>query len=479
MLFTIQWYIQATVAGSLQFHQTRYSSRAFIPAKTMTDLDLLDEEGKTVTGRIRDCLVATNLSEYFMANGYVPTAETNAGHILNWLRQIIPNFESSYDLPCWRMSFSAFHQPPSSENIHNVVKGTISGESFSFDEDSISVGGRDTLHDVHWTGEPPHITRSVACLPKVFLLGYPKCGSSFLYCLLQTILSLKLNVQDSCEAIKEPHWWVGRASRHKVQSTTLGYLALYLVNFERASALVQRNLSAITIDASPNLMFQWPRYSQNETMENYCLLPSLIPVILPDSKYFVVMRNPITMLYSAFWWSCTRLKHQEIYPVRYKGPDIFHERVTKKITVFNKCKSRGTPLDICVDMLARNMFTPELPTCGRTRLEMGLYYFHTRKWLSVVPRERIHFFTLEELATKDLQHTVGAILNHIGLVFTEGEMQKLEKYQCSKNQQLFIDYKHDSRLKMREDTKQILEEFFQPYNQMLADLLGDDRFLWK
>ena len=44
---------------------------------------------------------------------------------------------------------------------------------------------------------------------------------------------------------------------------------------------------------------------------------------------------------------------------------------------------------------------------------------------------------------------------------------------------ILVDYKHDPRLQMREDTRQILEEFFQPYNQMLAELLGDDKFLWK
>ena len=49
---------------------------------------------------------------------------------------------------------------------------------------------------------------------------------------------------------------------------------------------------------------------------------------------------------------------------------------------------------------------------------------------------------------------------------------------CNEDSQHVIDYKSDPRLKMREDTKQILVQFFLPYNQLLAELLGDDKFLW-
>ena len=439
---------------------------------------LVEEEVGTVVGRIRDCSAVINLT---ISNDYIITVEQNVRRVVKWLRKTVPRFESKYDVPCWRANFEVtlesgvINTKVSPIPNDNRFWGSLDGKSFSHIDRLRST--TTMLHGVDWKSRPPHVDHSVVCLPKVFVLGYPKCGSTFLNCLIRAVISI-IKVQNFCQATKEPHWWVSNNARTAVQPTTLGYLSLYLLNFQRGSEFVERNMPAMTIDSSPNLMFQWPRYSQNETMENYCLIPSLIPVILPDSKYFVVMRNPITMLYSAFLWSCTRLKQESIYQIKYQLPDIFHERIVNKISVFNKCKSRGTPLDICVDVLARNMFTPELPTCGRTRLEMGLYYFHTRKWLSVVPRERIHFFTLEELATKDLQHTAGVILNHLGLLFTEQQFKAFSKINCNQNPQKRIDYKHDPRLKMREDTRQILEEFFQPYNQMLADLLGDDKFLW-
>ena len=444
-------------------------------------LSLLEEEVRRVSGSVRDCLAATNLSEYFMSNGFMTTAEQNVRRALQWLRQTIPRFEAKYTIPCWNASLSVNFDVPVldrySHDFHVAFTGVMDGKALSFEDTNKPF--RDNLASVHWTGTPPHTSCSVVCLPKVFVLGYTKCGSTFLYCMLTSIINRKLTAHGDFQGIKEPHWWVnGPYNQTRVQKTTLGYLSLYLLNFQKASMYVKRNMPAMTIDGTPNLMELWPRYSENETMENYCLLPSLIPVILPDSRYFVVMRNPITMLYSAFWWSCTKKKVPSIYQLKYKAPDIFHERVVKKISIFNSCKTQGIHLDRCVHMLATNMYSPELP-CGMTRIGMGLYYFHTRKWLSVVPRERFHFFTLEELAMQDLRHATRQIYNHLELSITDQEIENFKQISCGTNKQKSIDYNHDPRLKMREDTRQILEELFQPYNQMLADLLGDDKFLWK
>ncbi|CAI8030746.1 hypothetical protein GBAR_LOCUS17444, partial [Geodia barretti] len=187
---------------------------------------------------------------------------------------------------------------------------------------------------------------------------------------------------------------------------------------------MESNTPAVTIDASPNLMFQWPRYSESESLENYCLLPSLIPIVLPDSKYFVIMRNPVSMLYSAFWFSCTMLG-QKLGSVKFRGPDIFHERITRKIHMFNECKNEGKPLDLCVDVVAPNLYGPELPNCGRTRLEMGLYYFHAR--------------------TGD-RATVDVITDFLELPRATADLALDTDLRCNENSQHVIDYKSDPRL---------------------------------
>jgi len=48
---------------------------------------------------------------------------------------------------------------------------------------------------------------SIVCFPKVFIAGYLKCGSTFLYCFLNRIIHHRLGVHTS-QSAKEPHWWV-------------------------------------------------------------------------------------------------------------------------------------------------------------------------------------------------------------------------------------------------------------------------------
>ena len=81
------------------------------------------------------------------------------------------------------------------------------------------------------------------------------------------------------------------------------------------------------------ISWSWPQFYPNEGLVNFCLLPSVILQVLPTSKYVVVMRNPLDMLYSAFWFSCTTYGIH--FATKLKGPDIVHQRIVTKIKLFN------------------------------------------------------------------------------------------------------------------------------------------------
>ena len=447
------------------------SSNVGLPSTFESELDL-------VLTRMDTCLATTNMSAYFQQMNLLENAQSNARQLLLNIRQVIPKFEVPYTVPCWNTKFIA------KQNLKDhYVTGSVGNFNFSYSTQRSPFNERNILKGVQWRKHNPtdlYIKQSSACLPKIFLLGYLKCGSTFLYCLLRRIFMYTLGTVGKCEVIKEPHWWIMPGPHKRVEPLEPDYTSMYLLNFHPAAKFWDRRLPVMTIDASPNIMFHSPRFSTNESMlHNYCLIPSLMPVVLPDSRYFVIMRNPISMLYSAFWFSCTTIGYN-LDSVKYRGPDLFHDRITAKIEIFNKCKNQGQPLDVCVNAIAPNLFSPELPKCGRTRLEMGLYYFHTRKWLSVIPRSRIHFFTLEEVASQDPTVTADIIIDFLELPRPSGRaVLDKDDLRCNENSQSKVDYKHDPRLQMRPDTRQILEDFFQPYNQMLAELLGDDKFLWR
>ena len=61
------------------------------------------------------------MTDYFIANRYIATAERDARDILKWLRQTIPRFESKYSLPCWNASFNVVRVLSS----ETTMKGTL------------------------------------------------------------------------------------------------------------------------------------------------------------------------------------------------------------------------------------------------------------------------------------------------------------------------------------------------------------------
>ena len=110
---------------------------------------------------------------------------------------------------------------------------------------------------------------------------------------------------------------------------------------------------------------------------------------------------------------------------------------------------------------------------------MGIYFAHIRKWLSVVPKERFLFLTLEELIADPVQ-TATSISRFLGVKQSAVDIRKgaeLASF-CNENSQGSINYKTSPDLQMRNDTRHMLETFYRPFNALLADLLQDKKFLW-
>lgn len=420
---------------------------------------------------MKRCLNATNLLQYLDHKGLLEYALQSATIYLERIRELVPRRSlTGYPNHCWKEDVD-FQVIPS----HHTVKGKYGSIKFSFQ--GVKTNGEQTFK--HWIKSKDSLR--VVCIPQVFLAGFFKCGSTYLF---DQMVSHPSIVAPSFT--KEPKWWqetehfTGRTSQRAF------FLVKYLMNYKTLVRKLQSSDKQapylLSVDGSPGKMFNWLHFSDSshklESKINHCLLPSVIPEILPHSKFIVVMRNPTDMVYSSFWYSCTlytlyngRLSESTIVQ---RGPDIFHNRVFNKITSFKLC-IMDFPLAHCVlDHLTQNMYSSELP-CGRTRLEMGLYYVHAHKWLSIVPKSRFLFLTLEELSS-DTNRTMASVWDFLALPPHEGPFRTKKS---SINQQVMFDYRKDPRLAMRADTRELLDDFFAPYNRMLADVLADNKFLWK
>ncbi len=412
-----------------------------------------------VKDRVQMCLSATGMKEYFQQNGLLEDALTSAANYVARIRRLVPErFLTAFSSHCWAVNITVQVDRSStgSLTIHGKY-GTISYQ-----------GNLTNTHVRPYNPSNGADFLSVACIPEVFLAGFAKCGSTYLYSLLhQHPLIIK-------SRSKEPHWWL--FANHFTDNTSGNalFLAEYLLTYKSLVEEMQKQntFGLLSVDATPSKMYRWPHFDKDKNLKvNYCLLPAVIPKVLPRAKFLVVMRNPTDLLYSSFWFSCTRRGGNVAKDEQLKGPNIFHERVVKKISTFKICIERF-PLVKCVLDSTRNSFSLELP-CGKIRLDMSLYYVHVHKWLSVVPQSKFLFLTLEELSA-DADGTMSEVWNFLGLPYTVLQPAEMSSW----NQQERIDYHHNPQLFMREDTRELLNKFFAPYNQMLADLLGDDKFQW-
>ena len=420
-------------------------------------------EQESVVKNVEFCLLTVNITKNFT------TASDNARRLVQVLREIIPrDFDQHYTSPCWEADFNV------SVNINGIsVIAQLNHHLYRTDlRDQNPLLIRKLQYLRGGSTSSPLI-----CLPKVFLAGFPKCGSTFLYCLMTHMFG-------SSQLQKEPNWWIAKRPETHPRKTESRHVPIYLLNFldmshELSSGHYNHTMyhQPLTIDGCPNLMEQWPRWYKDEPPINYCLLPAIIPQVLPDSKFVVVMRSPLDMLYSTFWYSCTRLHINLSRQTQIRGPSIFHEKAATKIAMFNTCMLNRS-LHECIIEINHDLFSPELPaTCGRLRLGKALYIAHVQRWLSVVPRDKFLFLTLEELEreTGSVQRELWRFVGYPDAAYdisTDGSRL------CGKNIQHKIDYHNDPQLRMMDDTRKMLTHFFKPYNKMLVDLLNDTKFLW-
>ena len=422
---------------------------------------------------LHKCLDASNLTGYFTQEEFLTQAVANVKYYMDTVRKFIPHiFDSSLPNHCWKAGVEL-------EFSHSLVSGHFNGIDFRVNRtyfDKLFP----PLVSLPYYGEteinyPRNHSIPFSCIPEVFISGFYKCGSTYLYYMMTSHPAFVK------PQLKEPNWFTRNEHFMAEDEKKTVFFADYIVNFETlVKSLLAESKGRIrySLDGSVGMMLFWPIFFQQQRIVNFCLLPSVVPNILPKAKFIVVMREPLSMLYSLFWFTCTRFNQPvPSRETQLKGPDIFHKRVIDGISAIKSCLTDFPLVKCLIDSANRpDTFHPLMPKCGEVNFSIyvALYYVHVQKWLSVVPLERFLFLTLEELSESKHQ-TANQIWSFLKVRPLSPERIKAR----DDNKQEAVDYKHDPRLAMRNDTREILKSFFHPYNQMLADLLGNEKFLWK
>ncbi len=434
----------------------------------------------------------------------------NAQLFMKEYRKVIPRKSLEHHAShCWQTDYSA--STTALSWYTGRVTGRIAGQKFDRPTDSTFYGKSEYRElSSRFNGK---FSSNTVCLPKAYLLGFEKCGSTYLWCFISKVINAfsenSGKSSDKYHADKEPYFWTPFLyAKSLPHSDTIGNP--YLLNFLQASdpkITTEERKQILLIDGTPSTVIEWPKFRESDPdLANYCLLPSALPQLFPNSKYVVIMRDPVDMLYSNFWWTYyvdALISYSLIKDVlnAVEGPKIFHDHSVSKINFFLQClreesqepcpfvnatpenyssciSSRTHLLSKCVNEITTNRKRKE------SAIHRGIYYVHVRKWLSVLPRDRILFVTLETLK-KEPAKIASQVLD---LFEINGERNKLPltdkvvkniTSDCSTNSKGLIDYKHSPDIKnMLKETEVLLKKFFVPFNKLLAELLESDQFLW-
>lgn len=181
-------------------------------------------------------------------------------------------------------------------------------------------------------------------------------------------------------------------------------------------------------------------------------MPELLREASPFLRLIVIFRNPVDRYFSAYyyyrWW-----KKDEPQP----GPEEFHKTVVSEIKEWEDCvkdKGQGT----CV-----RLYNPQ-------QLVKGMYSEFLDDWLASFPRDQMLFLRNEDYKVAQEDH-MKVIFQFLGSrELNDKEMETVMKMPA-KNV-------GSKREEMLPKTRKMLEDFYAPFNQRLAQKLGDERYLW-
>ncbi|OWF50979.1 carbohydrate sulfotransferase 15-like [Mizuhopecten yessoensis] len=370
---------------------------------------------------------------------------------LDLLHREQPNFLPNFKNPCWyeRLYKSDVYK----NNKYLVVSRSARHKSLELINE--------------WSGRLSanrNTAQRLRCLPYFQVIGQPKCGSTDLF------WRIMRHKDVFAPPIKELHWWSRNRQGKNINFTDIIPLSQYIDMFDLAALQIEaapetddqdvKYYSKILGEASVSTFWEnddWFHYPENVyNDEPVYTNADYVKKLLPDSKLILLLRNPIDRLFSDYLY----------FNMGKKSSEAFHLRMLNGIDVYRNCTETHS-MRYCV-------YNRSVALQSATRLRVGLYVIYLRDWLKLFPREQLLILRLEDYSN-DLAGVIKKVFSFLKLrKLSDSEFKHVIHVPIANKR------KHkDKRVgQMLDKTKQILQEFYEPYNQELATLLGDDRFLW-
>ncbi|KAK5617244.1 Carbohydrate sulfotransferase 15 [Crenichthys baileyi] len=246
----------------------------------------------------------------------------------------------------------------------------------------------------------------------------------------------------------------------------------YLDLFDQAAYQIQGELTANTSgspsqpkiiigEASASTMWDnnaWVYFYDNTTEgEPLFLIQDFIHAVQPEARFIVMLRDPVERLYSDYLY----------FGIANKSAEDFHEKVSESLQLFEGCLMEYT-MRSCVYNTTVNNAMP-------VRLQVGLYIVYLIDWLTVFSKEQILVLRLEDHAS-NRKYTMHKVFDFLNL----GPLSKEIESQITRSPASNTRRPADKNLgPMLPITKEILQDFYKPFNEKLAKVLRNESFLWE
>ena len=190
-------------------------------------------------------------------------------------------------------------------------------------------------------------------------------------------------------------------------------------------------------------------------------LPMVLAALQPDLRLIALLRNPVDRLYSSYFY----YGH---YAARYGASAAgFHDFAVAQVEAYNTCSPSMTRRACAVEAY------------GRTeQLVKGMYAVFLPDYFAAFPREQLLVMRSETYGD-DIEAGLRAAMTHVGLEQPGDDIwsRMVDAKRSNKRGSNGRSAGGDTG-DMRDETRQLLNAFYQPFNEELATLLGDDSYLW-
>ena len=346
--------------------------------------------------------------------------------------------------PCWVERYPKDYYPAENKFVTDTKDGLL------------YIGNFVDLHNKRVERKSKGVTSHMRCLPAFYIAGVYKGGSTD----LSEVLGQHPDIIEPLK--KEP-----LLSLWRQQGTKFGfedYLQVLDISAEEITELLEKKkywndaVSQLIYDGTVTLLHSYVNWEKQPWnvghSEPQLIIAHHLKVINPRAKYIFMLRNPPDWLESCFNYYSGKAYHNDTV-------NSFHNRTVNDISSFNKCLKDTQNVKRCA-------YTNNKAPCS---IVNALYYVYLKQWLGIIAQHHILVIKSEDYFKSRLTQlkNIFKFLDMKEMIENDNFMVRHAK---PKN-------KHRHVFKFSKETRDMVDGFVKPWNEKLALLLNDTRYLWK